>query len=452
MSTTVRFAPSPTGKIHIGNARTALLNWLYAKATGGRFILRFDDTDTERSREEYVEAIRADLEWLGIEPDMEVRQSDRLEMYDAAAERLKAEGKLYPAYETADELEKKRKRQRARRLPPLYDRAALDLGDDERAALEAEGRKPHWRFLLERAQVRWEDGVRGEQMIDTAAMSDPVLIRADGSYLYTLTSIVDDIDLGVTHVIRGEDHVANTGIQYEIFRALGAEPPTFAHHNLLVDADGNALSKRLGSLSIEGLREAGFEPQAVAALALLIGTSLPVEPVRDLAALAGSFDLSVISRSPARFDPAELDGLNARLLHEMTFDDIAPRLQAAGIDTDEALWAAVSSNLSRFEDIATWQQIVADGTPPLDEGLELSEDDRAYLAQAADALPPEPWDGETWKAWTQDLKVQTGRKGRGLFLPLRVALTGRASGPEMAALLPLIGSSSTAARLRERAC
>ncbi|MCC0041015.1 MAG: glutamate--tRNA ligase [Rhodobiaceae bacterium] len=451
MSVTVRFAPSPTGRLHIGNARTALFNWLYAKARGGRFVLRFDDTDRERSREEYVDAIRADLAWLGIAPDVEVRQSQRTGLYDAAAERLKDSGRLYPAYETADELERKRRRQRARRLPPVYDRAALELTDADRAALESEGRKAHWRFLLDRSQVTWQDGVRGDQMIDTAALSDPVLVREDGSYLYTLPSIVDDIDLGVTHVIRGEDHVANTGVQIEIFHALGAPAPEFAHHNLLVDAKGEALSKRLGSLSIQGLREAGYEPQAVAALAVLIGTALPVEPVNDIGELANAFDLSVISRSPARFDPAELASLNARTLHAMPYAQARERLSDAGIGGGEAFWAAVAPNLQTFADAPTWWDIVSgDAVPPFAEGAELAPEDGAYLEQAEDRLPPEPWDGETWKAWTGALKEATGRKGRALFQPLRIALTGRASGPEMAALLPLIGRRRTAARLRGR--
>ena len=452
MSVTVRFAPSPTGRLHIGNARTALINWLFAKANNGRFILRFDDTDTERSREEYVEAIRADLAWLGIVPDEEARQTHRLSRYDEAAEKLKKAGRLYPAYETAEELERKRMRQRARRLPPVYDRAALQLSDEDKAALEAEGRQPHWRFLLESEPVAWEDGVRGHQTIDMSSLSDPVLIRENGTFLYTFTSIVDDIDMGVTHIIRGEDHVTNTGVQIGIFRALGVEAPRFAHHNLLVDAKGEALSKRLGSLSIQGLREAGYEPQAVAALAVLIGTSLPVEPVRDISELAEHFDLSAISRSPARFDPAELDGLNARTVHGYSYRDVMGRLAVMGADGGETLWDAVSQNLGKLGDAGYWCATVT-GTdiPPLPEDIDLTGDDRTYLKAALAALPPEPWDGETWKAWTDGLKQATGRKGRGLFMPLRVALTGRSSGPEMAALLPLIGNSRTADRLRAHA-
>lgn len=452
MSVTVRFAPSPTGRLHIGNARTALINWLFVKGRGGSFVLRFDDTDAQRSRQEYVDAIREDLAWLGIQPDIEVRQSQRVALYDAAADRLKSADRLYPAYETAEELDRKRRRQRARRLPPVYDRAARDLSEADRASLEAEGRKAHWRFLLDQQQVTWDDGVRGDQMIDTAALSDPVLVREDGSYLYTLPSIVDDIDLGVTHIIRGEDHVANTGVQIGIFEALGSPAPVFAHHNLLVDAKGEALSKRLGSLSISGLREAGFEPQAVAALAVLIGTSLPVEPVADIMDIARAFDLSTISRSPARFDPAELASLNARTVHVLPFDAVEERLVASGVTGGEAFWAAIAANLETMADAADWWTMVnADAAPELIEGAAIEPDDRAYLAAAADALPPEPWTQDTWGAWTGALKAQSGRKGRGLFMPLRVALTGRARGPEMAALLPFIGRERALARLSAQA-
>ncbi len=450
MTVTVRFAPSPTGRLHIGNARTALFNWLFARKHGGRFVLRFDDTDAERSREEHVEAIRADLAWLGIRPDLEVRQSERRALHDAAAERLRREGRLYAAYETADELERKRKRQRARRLPPVYDRAALELSEADRAALEAEGRKPHWRFLLDRRQVHWEDGVRGAQGVDTASMSDPVLIRADGSYLYTLPSIVDDIDLSVTHVIRGEDHVANTGAQIEVFEALGGNPPAFAHHNLLVGGEGEALSKRIGSLSVESLREAGYEPGSVAALAVLIGTSLAVEPIVDIDRLAGQFDLATISRGPARFDPRELAKLNARAVHALGFEEVGARLDALGVGGGAAFWAAVSPNLETVQEAADWWRIVSQQAMSQIPDAELCDDDRAYLAAAAEALPGEPWDDTTWGAWTAALKERTGRKGKALFMPLRLALTGRSRGPEMAALLPFIGRDRTVARLSAR--
>ena len=438
--TTVRFAPSPTGRIHIGNARTALFNALYARRHGGRFILRFDDTDTERSRVEYAEAIEVDLAWLGIAPDLVVRQSARLSLYDAAADRLRAEGRLYPCYETADELDRKRKRQQARGLPPVYDRAALALTPEERTALEAEGRRPHWRFLLERTEVAWHDLVRGACRIDCASLSDPVLVRGDGSYLYTPTSVVDDIDLGVTHVIRGEDHVTNTAVQLQIFAALGAPAPAFAHHNLLTTTTGEGLSKRSGALSIGGLREDGIEAMAVAALAVLVGTSEAVQPIESLAELAALADLSHVSRNAAKFDPAELTNLSQRTLHLMSYGVAAPRLVAAGVGQGEAFWLAVRGNLERFDDVAIWHAVTAGEISPVRE-------DRALLDAAAALLPAEPWDAGTWSAWTGVLKAATGAKGRALFHPLRLALTGRETGPELAALLPLMGRARVLARL-----
>jgi len=452
MSVTVRFAPSPTGRIHIGNARTALFNWLLALKDGGRFILRFDDTDVERSRAEYAEAIESDLRWLGIDPHVIVRQSERIASYDAAAERLKAQGLLYPCYETPDELERRRRLRRTQGLPPVYDRAALKLSETERAALEAEGRQPHWRFLLpnfsgdpeniERHDIAWEDACRGSQTVDIGSLSDPVLIRADGSYLYTLPSVVDDIDMGVSHIVRGDDHVTNTAVQLSLFKVLGGATPTFAHHNLLTTASGEGLSKRLGSLSIGSLRETGYEPLAVAALAVLIGTSQPVAPGASLKALADQFDLSQVSRAPARFDPAELAGLNARVLHETGYDDVAGRLDGLGVGGGEAFWNAVRGNLAVFAEVVDWWRIV-DG----EERYALAEDDRDFYAAAADLLPPEPWDTTTWKTWTGALKDRTGRKGKGLFLPLRIALTGIDHGPELAQLLPLIGRRKSLFRL-----
>ena len=440
--TTVRFAPSPTGRIHIGNARTALINWIVARKTGGRLILRFDDTDRARSRDEYAEAIVADLAWLGIEPDLTVHQSARVAFYEAAAQQLEAAGRLYACYETPDELERRRKRQQARNLPPVYDRAALSLSADDRARLETEGRRPHWRFLLERVEVAWNDGVRGPSRIDCASLSDPVLVREDGSFLYTLPSVVDDLDLGITDVIRGEDHVTNTAVQIQLAQALGGAAPRFAHHNLLTTADGEGLSKRSGALSLGGLREAGIEPLAVAALAVLTGSSDAVQPVASLDDLAGMFELAHISRNPARFDPAELAALSARTLHNLHFAAIAGRLAAAGVDPGiaEPFWTTVRGNLDRFDDVATWSSVVGGEIEPLVE-------DAGFLAQAASLLPPEPWGSDTWASWTAVLKAASGRKGRALFHPLRLALTGRESGPDLAGLLPLIGRERAMARL-----
>jgi glutamyl-tRNA synthetase len=436
----VRFAPSPTGLLHIGNARPALFNWLFALKTGGRFVLRLDDTDRERSTAAFAAGIRRDLDWLGVKPDLTVAQSQRIALYDAAAERLRAMGRLYPCYEEPDELERRRKRQMARGLPPIYDRAALKLTTDERAALEAEGRRPHWRFLLEPRQVAWTDLVRGEAHVDGASLSDPVLIRADGGYLYTLPSVVDDIEMGVTHVIRGEDHVTNTGVQIQIIEALGGQVPAFAHHNLLTTASGEGLSKRLGHLSLSSLREAGMEPLAVAALATLVGSADAVRPVASLDELAALVDLSHVSRAPARFDEAELAHLNARTVHAMPYAEAAPRLAALGVGGGEAFWLAVRGNLERLADAVQWWAVVSGPLAPVIEN-------EAVTQAALAALPPGEPTAETWRPWTEAVKAATGAKGRALFMPLRLALTGLDHGPELAPLLPLIGRARIAARL-----
>jgi glutamyl-tRNA synthetase len=430
----VRFAPSPTGFIHIGNARTALINWLYALRGGGRFILRFDDTDAERSRREYAEAIEIDLAWLGIVPDIVRRQSERVALYDAAIAALEQAGRLYPAYETPEEIDRRRKRQQALGRPPIYDRAALRLSATERAELEAQGRKPHWRFRLEPTVVQWDDLARGPSRIDCASLSDPVLRREDGSYLYTLPSVVDDIDLEVSHVIRGDDHVTNTAVQIQLFEALGRAAPAFGHHNLLTDASGEGLSKRSGALSIHSLRESGVESLAVAALAVLIGSAEAVRPVSSLAELAEAFDLAHVSRGAAHFDEAELKALSARILHHLPFDTVSERLQALGIEGTlaEGFWVAARGNLDRLSEAQDWWRVVQGAITPIVE-------DRAFLAAAMACLPPEPWDTKTWGEWTTQVKAATGRKGRDLYHPLRLALTGRESGPELAALLPLIG-------------
>ncbi len=455
MTVTVRFAPSPTGNIHIGNARTALFNWLYARQHDGRFILRFDDTDQARSKQSYADQIGKDLKWLGIAPDAVAYQSARFATYDAAAEKLKQAGLLYPCYETADELERRRKIRLSRRLPPVYGREALKLTGDERAKLEAEGRKPHWRFLLpnfesdpfetKRTEIHWDDVVRGPQTVDLASMSDPVLVREDGTYLYTLPSVADDIEMGVSHVIRGDDHVTNTGVQIALFRALGATEPAFGHHNLLTAASGEGLSKRTGALSVMSLAEQGYEPMAVASLAVLTGTAHSVSAMPDMDALKAAFDPSQVSKSAAKFDPADLDILNKALVHEMPYAAARDRLSALGIPEErgEAFWLAVRGNLVKVDDAGDWWSIVANG-PAEDETL--AAEDIDFVRQAFDLLPEEPWDGETWKAWTERVKQATGRKGKALFMPLRIALTGRRSGPEISDLLPLLGRAETLAR------
>jgi glutamyl-tRNA synthetase len=429
----VRFAPSPTGLLHVGNARTALLNWLFAKKSGGQFMLRIDDTDAARSTKAFEEAIYRDLAWLGLTHDLTDRQMHRMAKYSTAFYRLQASGHVYPCFETEAELERQRSLLAARRLPPVYNRASLDPAT--RAKYEAEGRKPHWRFKLSRNKVCWTDLVRGPVDIDTASQSDPVLVREDGNFLYTFPSVVDDVDFAITHVVRGEDHVTNTAAQIEIFQALGAAVPKFAHFPLLVGAGGEALSKRLGSLSLQQLREEGYEPQAVASYLAKIGTSDPVEPRQSLGELAHDFDFAKIGRAPAHFVPEELDALNAKTLHAMPYTAVAAR-----VPQGERFWDAVKANLTRITDIPEMARLVTGPVTPVIE-------DAAFAAAAAALLPPEPWDEATWPAWTKAVAAQTGAKGRALFHPLRLALTAQEHGPELKKLLPLIGRGKVLSRL-----
>lgn len=441
----VRFAPSPTGLLHAGNARTAVLNFLFARAHGGKFLLRIDDTDKERSTQEFEDAILEDLAWLGIRHDEFARQSAREQRYRKAAEKLKSAGKLYPCFESPDELERKRKRQQARHLAPVYDRAALNLSEEERAKWEAEGRKPHWRFLLSRSKVAWDDLVRGRVEIDTSNVSDPVLIRADGSYLYTLPSVVDDSELGVTHVIRGEDHVTNSAAQVEILQALGAAAPHFAHHPLLVGAKGVALSKRLGSFSLRAMREDGIQPLALATYLAKIGTSDAIEPKASMDELKREFDFAKIGRAPARFDPGELSGLSAKLLHRLEYDEVRGKLAELNCDMGPEFWEAVRSNIAKLADVGELKALVEGPITPIHEDPEM-------LEKAVELLPEEPFTAESWGAWTKAVSSATGRKGRALYHPLRLALTGRERGPELAKLLPLIGRARAHSRLKgERA-
>lgn len=440
--TVTRFAPSPTGTLHVGNIRTAVLNWLFARSTGGRFLLRIDDTDTERSEEHYVDAIRADLAWLGLSPDGEQRQSARFALYEARFEELKAAGRVYPAYETQQELELRRKIQLGRGLPPVYDRASLSLGDADRARLEADGVRPHWRFRLEPGAIAWDDLIRGPQHFDPTTMSDPVIRRADGSWLYMLPSVIDDIDMGVTHVVRGEDHVSNTAVQTQMFAALGAPVPTFAHAALLTGGEGK-LSKRLGSIGVAHFREEGIEPQAIIALLARIGTSDPVEPCVDPAPLIAAFDFARFGRAPARFDEGELAQINARIVHQLGYDAVAARLPAG---MDRAGWEAIRPNLSTVAEAAGWWDVVEG---PVDAPAPDAED-RDFLAAAHRIAGQIDWTADPWHALTARLKDETGRKGKPLFLPLRRALTGLEHGPDMAALLPLIGRDRALERLAAR--
>ena len=439
MSVKVRFAPSPTGKLHVGTVRTALVNWMFAKGQGGSFVLRIDDTDLARSTAEFEQGIELDLAWLGLLWDERHNQSKRFDRYEAAAERLKAAGRLYPCYETAEELDRRRKVQLSRGLPPVYDRAALNLTEADKAAFEAEGRKPHWRFRLDGKRVAWEDLARGHAEVDTASMSDPVLIREDGLFLYTLPSVVDDIEMDITHVIRGEDHVTNTGAQIEIFEALGGPVPAFAHMPLLVGADGQALSKRLGSLSISEMRDQGYEPIAITSHLGRIGTSDPLEVAPMIAALGESFSFSKMGRSPARYDTADLDRLNAQALHAMDYATARPRLDAMGSDLGEEVWNALRPNLEKFADVVELERIISGPVTPVIE-------DPAFAAAALEVLPAS-LGADAWSVWTTAVKERTGAKGKALFMPLRLILTGQAHGPDMATLTPLIGRERIARRL-----
>ncbi|MDZ4737643.1 MAG: glutamate--tRNA ligase [Rhodospirillaceae bacterium] len=436
----VRFAPSPTGRLHVGNLYVALANWLQARRHGGAFVLRLDDTDVQRSRPEFEHSIREDLRWLGLDWAEEARQSARVPLYSAAAERLKASGRLYPCYETPEELALRRKAQLQAGKPPIYDRAALALDESDRQRLEAEGRRPHWRFRLDREPVEWTDLVRGPERIDAASQSDPVLVRDDGSFLYTLPSVVDDIDLDITQVIRGHDHVTNTAAQIQIFLALSGKTPSFGHLPLLADATGALLSKRLNSLSTAHLRDDGIEPLALAAYLAGIGSAGGEKDAlaTSLDALAAQFDIGHFGRGAPRYDPAALAAINARVLHGYDYDRVADRLAPLGCD--EPLWLAIRGNVARLSDAADWVAVCYGEIEPL-------RDEPEFLAEAAALLAPEPWDRDTWSRWTNALKEKTGRKGRALFRPLRLALTGRDAGPEMAALLPLIGAERSRRRL-----
>ncbi len=445
MTTITRFAPSPTGLLHIGNIRSALHNWLLAQRARqngekGQFLLRIDDTDAERSREEYVEAIRADLAWLGLHPDGEARQSARGELYEAEFARLVAAGRVYRCYETTQELDLKRKVLLGRGLPPIYDRAGLTLGEAEHEARAAIGERPHWRFALDHAEpIAWADGIRGASHFDPRQISDPVVRRADGSWLYMLPSVIDDIAMGVTQVLRGEDHVTNTAAQLQMFTALGATPPGFAHAALLVGAEGK-LSKRLGSLGMAELREQGIEPEALLAMLARLGTSDPVDPALDAQALAASFDLAHFGRAPARFDEAELKRVNAAVLHRLPYARVAGQLPQG---MNEAAWQAIRPNLTTLAEAQDWWRVI---TGPV-AAPAVDAETRAFLAEAAEVVAGIEWGEGAWAALTGALKERTGRKGKTLFLPLRQALTGQDHGPDMATLLPLIGREEALARL-----
>ena len=433
--TTTRFAPSPTGYIHVGNLRTALMNYLIARKNGGSFILRIDDTDPERSKEEYVDAIKQDLEWLGLHWDRVERQSERLDRYHAAADELRANGRFYEAFETPVELDLKRKKQLNMGKPPVYDRAALALSDDEKANLRAERGDGVWRFKLDHERIEWADGILGDISIDAASVSDPVLIRGDGQFLYTLASVVDDTEMGVTHVVRGSDHVTNTATQIQIIKALGGSVPEFAHHSLLTGPQGEALSKRLGTLALRDLRANGVQPFALLSLMARLGSSDPVELRTDMAELIEGFDINRFGAAPTKFDVEDLYPLTARFLHAQPLEAVRDHIDALGVPADqaEAFWTMARENITTLADLGGWWTLCRDGAEPL-----IADEDREFISEAMTLLPEGPYDADSWGTWTKAVKEATGRKGKGLFMPLRKAVTGMERGPDMSVLLSLM--------------
>lgn len=433
--TVTRFAPSPTGFLHIGNLRAALFNWLIARKSGGTFILRLDDTDPERSTQEYADGIMEDLEWLGLTWDRFEKQSERIDRYEEAAQKLRDMGRFYECFETPTELDLKRKKQLNMGQPPVYDRAALKLTPEEKDALRAERGNGVWRFLLEHERIAWTDGILGDISIDSASVSDPVLIRADGQFLYTLASVVDDMEMGVTDIVRGADHVTNTATQIQIIEALGGTPPNFAHHSLLTGAQGEALSKRLGTLSLRDLRAQGVQPMALLSLMARLGSSQPVELRTSLDEIIEGFELSSFGAAPTKFDVQDLFPLTAHYLAAQPASAVADKLAEIGVPDDiaEPFWNVARENITTLHDLEGWWKLCRDGAEPL-----VDEDDREMIATAMTLLPEPPFAADTWKTWTAAVKEATGRKGRGLFMPLRKALTGMEHGPDMASLMPLL--------------
>ena len=435
MATVTRFAPSPTGYIHVGNLRTALMNYLIARKSGGTFILRLDDTDQERSKQEYADGIMADLDWLGLHWDRVEKQSLRLDRYRAAAEELKQAGRFYECFESPTELDLKRKKLLNMGRPPVYDRAALKLTEAEKAAFRAEGRQGYWRFLLDQNRIEWPDGILGDISIDAASVSDPVLIRADGQVLYTFASSVDDIDMGVTFIVRGADHVTNTATQIQIMQAMGGTPPNFAHHSLLTGAKGEELSKRLGTLSLRDLRAAGVEPMALLSLMARLGSSRPVELATSMQDLIDGFDVGTFGSAPTKFDAEDLFPLTRAHVQALPFAAVADRIAALGVPTGEAeaFWKVAKDNITVLADLGQWWDLFRNGAEPL-----VDAEDADFIRQAMALLPARPWDTGTWASWTEAVKSATGRKGKALYMPLRKALTGRPNGPEMADVMPLL--------------
>ncbi|MGN0934018.1 glutamate--tRNA ligase [Falsigemmobacter intermedius] len=433
--TVTRFAPSPTGFLHIGNLRAALMNFAIARQQGGTFILRLDDTDQERSKQEYIDGVFQDLEWLGFTWDRVEYQSKRLDRYHEAADQLRKDGRLYEVFETPVELDLKRKKLLNMGKPPVYDRAGLKLSAEDKAKYLAEGRTGYWRYLLDQERIEWTDGILGEISIDAASVSDPVMFKADGQVLYTFASSVDDVDMGVTDIVRGADHVTNTATQIQIMKSLGGVPPRFAHHSLLTGPQGEALSKRLGTLSLRDLRAGGIEPQAILSLMARLGSSKPVELCTTIEEVIAGFDISTFGAAPTKFDEADLRPLTRHIVQKLPLEAVAPKLTEIGVPAEiqAPFWAIASQNIETRDDVEGWWTLIRDGAEPV-----IAEEDREFIAEAVKLLPAQPWNENTWGEWTNAVKAATGRKGKGLFMPLRRALTGQDHGPDMASLLPLL--------------
>ena len=443
--TRVRFAPSPTGYLHVGNVRTALVNYLFARKEGGEFMLRIDDTDDERSTAKFEASIRYDLKWMGMSWDAEDRQSSRIEKYREALDKLVAHGRAYKCFETQEELSRKRKLQLKDGHPPVYDRTALKLTPEEIAAKEEMGERPHYRFKLDDNVVTWNDMVRGEVSVPMSSLSDPVILRADGRVIYTLASVVDDIDHKITHILRGEDHTTNSAAQIQLFEALGSGAPSMGHFALLAGADGEVLSKRLGSLSIWSLRRNGIEARAIASLLARIGTSDPVEVRGDMAEVIEGFDVGRFGRATPRFDKAELRALNRSILAQLDYEDVKKRLIKRGITLGEGFWNSVRENITDVGEAKDWFDIVSQPITPVIE-------DEEIMPIAIEAFPEGEVTDKTWGAWTQAIIAETGKKGRAVFRPLRLALTGQVSGPDLSGLLPDMGRDRILGRLRGEKC
>ena len=431
----VRFAPSPTGHMHIGNPRTALFNWLWAKKMGGAFMLRIDDTDFARSKKEYEDSMRESLQWLGLVWSEEARQSARFERYREITQKLIENGRIYPCYETAEELEFKRKRSLSKGLPPIYDRQALNYTAQDIERFKNEGRKPHYRFKLNAGEIKWQDAVRGEVKYEAANLSDPIIIREDGSYLYHLPSVIDDADFGITHILRGEDHVTNTAAQIQMFEAIGGKVPTFAHLPLLTGKEGK-LSKRLGSLGVRELKAEGVENMAICSYLAKLGTSEDIRSFYSLEELAETLDFSKIGRAQPKFDVEELKHFNTKHIHNMPFEAVQNR-----VNVSADFWEKVKANIEIVDDIKVWEKICVGEITPVIENKELTD-------LAADLLPKTELTADAFNIWLGDVKAKTGLKGKDLFHPIRLALTGEASGPELKTLLGLIGYDKAYQRLK----